>query len=91
MTLEAPTDVSQPLCIDSYTLAQEYVEWRLDEGSDSLDNVVQAANKLPRDVSLAILYSARELSDEGLYTFPNEVYGQCVRMWNESRKFIVTF
>ena len=86
-----PTSSYEPLCTDSYTLAQEYVEWRLEEPTGSLELITEAANRLPRHISLAILYSGRELSDEKLYTFPDDVYDHCMRMWNESRKFIVTF
>lgn len=89
--LEQPTEASQQLCNNSYTLAQEYIEWRLQEGSASLMDVNDLAQTLPLGIANAILYSGGLLSDEELYTFPDEVYGQCIEMWNESRKFTVTF
>lgn len=85
------TSSYEPLCNDSYTLAQEYVEWRLEEPTGSLELITDLSDGLPRDISLAILYRGQLLSYRELYTFPEDVYDHCVRMWNESRKYIVTF
>ena len=89
MALEPPTSPSEQLCYDSYTLAQGYVEWRLEGFTD--DSTAMLLQQMPTDISKWIVLQGEKVGEDFLDAFPEDVYDHCVRMWNESRKFIITF
>lgn len=78
IALEASTSSYEQLCKDSYTLAQVYIEWRLESLTEIPSDMYELLSSIPTDVSRWIVQQGGNTEPFLLDTFPEDVYAHCM-------------